>query len=224
LTVDVSPALTAGETAYARIRSDIVFGRIPPGQKLRLETMREVYGVGIGTLREILSRLSGEGLVVAEGQRGFEAPAVTVSELRELAELRLLIEERALADSFDAGDVEWEGRVVAAHHKLEVIEGRMIEGRREEAPAWKRYDWEFHQALVSASGSRTLLHAHANVFDRYLRYLMVAACFRGEVAAQEHRRLRDSALARDAETACCVLREHVAGCISHVVDTTNWPA
>lgn len=220
---DSTPSVTVGESAYGRIRSDIIFGRIAPGQRLRLESMREVYGVGIGALREILSRLSGEGLVVAEGQRGFEAPAVTVSELRELADLRLLIEGRALAESFAAGDVEWEGRVVAAHHKLEVIEGRMIEGRREEAPAWKRYDWEFHQAMVSACGSRALLQAHANVFDRYLRYLMVAACFRGEVAALEHRRLRDSALARDAETAAAVLREHVAGCVSHVIATTSWP-
>jgi DNA-binding GntR family transcriptional regulator len=224
LSLELSPAVTAGETAYGRIRSDIIFGRIPPGQKLRLETMREVYGIGIGTLREILSRLSAESLVVAEGQRGFEAPAATASELRELSELRLLLEGRALADSFAAGDVEWEGRVVAAHHKLEVIEGRMIEGRRDEAPTWKRYDWEFHQALVSSCGSRALLQTHANVFDRYFRYLMLAACFRGKVAALEHRRLRDSALARDAETACSVLREHVAGCVSHVADTTNWPA
>lgn len=222
--VDTPPSLTAGDAAYRRIRSDLIFGRIPPGQKLRLEAFREVYGIGIGTLREILSRLSAEGFVVAEGQRGFEAPPVTVSELRELAELRLLIEERALADSFEAGDVEWEGRVVAAHHKLDVIETRMIDGRREEAPAWKRYDWEFHQALVSACGSRTLLQAHANVFDRYLRFLMVAACFRGEVAALEHRRLRDSALARDAGTACAVLRTHVRECIGHVADTTDWPA
>ena len=224
MTVDTAPASTAGDAAYRRIRSDLIFGRIPPGQKLRLEMLREAYGIGIGTLREILSRLSAERFVVAEGQRGFEAPAVTVAELRELADLRLLIEERALADSFGAGDVEWEGRIVAAHHKLEVIEGRMIDGRREEAPAWKRYDWEFHQALVSACGSQVLLQAHANVFDRYLRYLMVAACFRGEVAALEHRRLRDSALARDADTAHSVLREHVAGCVSHVVDAMNWRA
>ena len=168
--------------------------------------MRDGYGVGIGTLREILSRLSAEGLVLAEGQRGFEVPPVTAAELRELAELRLLLERHALAQSFAAGDVEWEGRVVAAHHKLEVIERRMIDGRRAEAPAWKRYDGEFHQALISACGSRDADAAHANAFDRYLRYLMVAACFRGEVAADEHRRLRDCALARDADGAARVLQ------------------
>ena len=223
LTSDARAPATAGESAYERVRADIVFGRIPPGQKLRLEGMRELYGVGVGTLREILSRLSAEGLVLAEGQRGFEAPAVTAAELRELADLRLLLERHALAQSFAAGDVEWEGRVVAAHHKLEVVERRMVAGRREEAPAWKRYDGEFHQALISACGSRALMQAHANAFDRYLRYLMVAACFRGEVAADEHRRLRDCALARDVDGAAEVLRSHIDGCVAHVVSTTAWP-
>lgn len=207
---------TAGETAYACLRSDIVFGRIPPGQKLRLDGLRQTYGVGIGTLREILSRLSAEGLVLAEGQRGFEVPPVSAAELRELAALRLLLERHAIARSFAAGDVEWEGRVVAAHHKLEVVEGRMIAGRREEAPAWKRYDGEFHQALISACGSPVLMQSHANAFDRYLRYLMVAACFRGAVAADEHRRLRDCALERDAAGAGRVLEAHIEGCVGHV--------
>jgi DNA-binding GntR family transcriptional regulator len=213
--------LTAGEAAYKRIRADLLSGRIAPGQRLRLEVMRDVYGIGVGALREILSRLSAEGLVVAESQRGFEAPPVTVAELRELAGLRLLLERHAMEQSFAAGDVEWEGRVVAAHHKLEVTEARMIAGRREEAPAWKRYDVEFHRELISACGSAALMAAHANAFDRYLRYLMVAACFRGDVAAAEHRRLRDRALARDAAGAAAVLEEHIAGCVTNV-EASAW--
>ena len=55
--------------------------------------------------------------------------------------------------------------------------------------------------------------AHANAFDRYLRYLMVAFCFRGEAAAAEHRRLRDAALDRDAAAAAAVLERHIGGCV-----------
>lgn len=211
-------ALTVGETAYNRIRSDIVFGRIAPGQKLRLDRMRAEYRVGISTLREILSRLSAEGLVIAEGQRGFEVPPVTAQNLRELAALRLLLESHALGQSFAAGDIEWEGRVVAAHHKLEVIERQMLAGERE-TELWKRYDGEFHQALISACGSRELMGAHASVFDKYLRYLMIAFCFRGEAAAAEHRALRDAALNRDREAASRVLTDHINGCIEYTIST-----
>jgi DNA-binding GntR family transcriptional regulator len=219
--VNATPAaeiipLSLGEQVYQRIRADIVFGRMRPGAKLRLDRMKAEYGAGIGTLREILNRLAAEGLVLSEGQRGFEVPSLTAQNLRELADLRLLLEGHALAQSFAAGDVEWEGRVVAAHHKLEVTERRMLAGGAE-TELWKRYDVEFHQALISACGSRELMAAHASAFDKYLRYLMVSLCFRGEEAAAEHRSLRDAALARDAERAIDVLKQHVASCVEVTV-------
>lgn len=211
-------SLTVGETAYQQIRSDIIFGRIAPGQKLRLDRMRAEYRIGISTLREILSRLAAEGLVLAEGQRGFEVPPVTAQNLRELASLRLLLESHAIGQSFAAGDMEWEGRVVAAHHKLAVTERRTLGSEPGTGTEqWKRYDWEFHQALISACGSRELMAAHANVFDKYLRYLMIALCFRGETAAGEHLALRDAALARDPKAATRVLAEHINGCIEYTL-------
>src|SRR3954464_2775911 len=80
---------TVGDDGYRRIRADIIFGKLRPEQKLRLEALKEEYGVSVSTLREILSRLSSECLVLAEGRRGFEVSPVSVDNLRELAELRL---------------------------------------------------------------------------------------------------------------------------------------
>ena len=96
--------------------------------------MREGYGVGIGTLREILSRLSAEGLVLAEGQRGFEVPPVTARELRELAELRLLLERTRWRSP--SPPATWSGRGGWSRRTTSssVIERRMIDGRRAEAP------------------------------------------------------------------------------------------
>lgn len=210
---------TIGENAYRRIRADIIFGRIAPGQKLKLDGLKDSYGVSVSTLREILSRLSSEGLVVAEGQRGFEAAPVSVENLKEVAALRLLLENFALEQSFAAGDVEWEGRVVAAHHKLAALEQRMRDGDRSETELWKRYDWEFHQALISACGSQVLMDAHAAVFDKYLRYQMIALSFRGDIAADEHRVLLEAALGRDAATAKATLERHVCGGVEHALAT-----
>ena len=109
-------AQTVGDDGYRRIRSDIVFGRLRPGQKLKLEGLRASYGVSVSTLREILSRLTAEGFVIAEGKRGFEVASVSAENLKELAELRLLLEAHAMRVSFGKADVEWEGRVVSAHH------------------------------------------------------------------------------------------------------------
>src|SRR6266545_604035 len=99
-----------GDDGYRRIRTDIVFGRLRPGQKLRLEGLKEDYGVSVSTLREILNRLAAEGFVLAEGRRGFEVAPISAENLRELAELRLLLEQHAMGVSFANADVEWEAR------------------------------------------------------------------------------------------------------------------
>jgi DNA-binding GntR family transcriptional regulator len=210
---------SVGESAYQKIRSDIVFGRLLPGSKLKIDRLKTDYGAGVSTLREILNRLHSERLVVAEGQKGFEVAPVSVSGLKEIAALRQLLECRALEQSFRAGDMEWEGRVVAAHHRLARMEERMAQGERDHTEEWKRYDWQFHQALISACGSKMLIDNHAAVFDKYLRYQMIALSFRGDIAAEEHAFLLQCALERDAERACEVLRRHVAGGVEHALAT-----
>ena len=191
-------AETISDDGYRRIRSDIVFGKLRPAQKLRLEALREAYGVSVSTLREILSRLSSEGLVVAEGRRGFEVAPVSADDLKDLAGLRLLLEGHAMERSFARGDMEWEGRVVSAHHKLSATE-RGMSSKKANQQLWKQYDGEFHQALISSCGSRALVEAHAAVFDKYFRYLILALSFRGDVVPRQHQQLLECALRRDAD-------------------------
>lgn len=208
---------SVSEKAYRQIRTDIVFGKLGPSEKLKLDRLREGYGASVGTLRELLNRLSSEGLVVAEGQRGFEVAPVSAENLREIADLRLLLESHALAQSFAAGDMDWEGRVVSAYHKLSAIEKKLVSGERADPEIWKRYDWEFHHALISACGSDALLETHAPVYDKYLRYQMIVGIFRGEIAAREHKTLLDCALARDAKAARAVLETHIEACVEFTV-------
>ena len=215
----VSEAGTVGETLFRRIRRDIIAGTLKPGQKLTLDRLRDQYGASVSTLREILNRLTTEDFVVAEGQRGFEVAAATQAGLREIGDLRLLLESHALDLSLAAGDLEWEGRVVAAHHKLAAIERQLLEGNRQRTPEWIAYDWAFHNALISACGSRLLMKTHGSVFDRFLRYHMLAASFRGPAVSKDHEVLFKLAMARDAEGAKRRLAEHVNLGIDHVLST-----
>ena len=215
--LNASIRASAGEIAYRRIRDDIVMGRLRPGLKLRLDHLTKTYDVSVSTLREILSRLSSEKLVLAEGQKGFEVSPVSAEGLREIASLRQVIENHAIEKSFAVGDLEWEGRVVAAHHKLATLEARRRMNDRSETEAWKRYDWQFHQALISACGSRTLIETHAAVFDKYLRYQMLSLGDRGEIAIREHRDLLECAMSRDAKRATLVLSKHISGGVEHAL-------
>ena len=80
--------------------------------------------------------------------------------------------------------------MVGAHHMHGVIEQRMSHGVAQDATLWKQHDKGFHHALISACGSKELLNAHSAVFDRYLRYQIIAVIFPGAPAAAEHFALR----------------------------------
>jgi DNA-binding GntR family transcriptional regulator len=209
---------TVGEKTYRRIRADIVFGRLPPGERLTLDRMRDAYEVGVSTLREMLNRLSSEGLIVAEGSRGFQVTPISAANLREVAAMRCLLESHALRLSFEAGDMDWEGGVVAAHHKLASMERRMAAGERSKAETWKHYDREFHRALIAACGSQVLLETHAQIYDRYLRYEMIILVGRRDMPASEHSILLDCALKRDWKTAQSTLERHIQDRVDYMIE------
>lgn len=213
-----------GESVYQRLRGDIIMGRLAPGQKLRLDALRESYAAGAGTLREALSRLAAERFVHAEDQRGFEVAPISVAGLRDIAALRLLIEEHALGLSFAHGDLDWEAAVIAAHHRLDSHEDRLERGDTSDLAGWRGSDWRFHQALISACGSRVLMQSHAEVFDRYLRYQMIALAFRPAASRPEHRALMEAALRRDTASAVAMLRHHLQAGVAQAIALGRLPA
>ncbi len=72
---------------------------------------RKVSG---STIREALTRLLGEALVTAEGQRGFRVAAASIEDFRDLSAVRRLVETEALRQAIAAGGEAWEADIVAA--------------------------------------------------------------------------------------------------------------
>ena len=204
-----------GASTYQRIKRDIIYGDLAPGSKLKLDGLRDRYQASMSTLRETLSRLASEGFVDALDQRGFFVTPVSREDLIEIANLRVLLECHALRLSIQNGDTDWEGNLVAAHHKLHLMEQGMLKGDDSKVEDWKRYDWEFHQALIEACGSQNLLSLHSVLYDKYLRYQMLVLTHRGEEAVEEHRKFFEAALARDIDTAAKTLKIHIDKGLEH---------
>lgn len=206
-----------GASTYQRIKRDIIFGDLAPGSKLKLDGLRERYSASMSTLRETLNRLASEGFVDALDQRGFFVTPVSREDLVEIANLRVLLECHALRLSVANGDTDWEGNLVAAHHKLHLMEQKMLAGDDSQMEDWKRYDWEFHLALIEACGSKNLLSLHSVLYDKYLRYQMLVLTYRGEEAVEEHRRVFEAALARDIDAAAETLKTHIDKGLEHTL-------
>lgn len=209
---------TVGSTTYQKIKHDIVFGILAPGSKLKLDGLKARYEASLSTLRETLNRLASEGFVDAPEQRGFFVKPVSVEDLTEIAHLRILLECHALRQSISRGDTDWEGDLVAAHHKLHLMEQRLLAGDTSEKELWKRYDWEFHKAMIAACNSANLLSLHATLFEKYLRYQMLVLTYRGQQAVDEHRAMFEAALARDAEEAVRLLETHILNGLDHTLN------
>jgi DNA-binding GntR family transcriptional regulator len=64
-------ATTRADAVHARLRADVLSGRLRPGQRLQFAELGRRYAASIGVLREVLMRLTEQGLVSAEPQIGF---------------------------------------------------------------------------------------------------------------------------------------------------------
>jgi len=201
---------TLTEGAYLQLRRDIIEGHHAPGTKLRVEHLKDRYGVGAGTLREALSLLVADTLVVAEGQRGFSVAPLSLADLDDLTHIRTLLESEALRLSLRQGGDDWEGDLVAAFHRLTKVEERM----KRTAPQlreWEDRNKGFHEALIGACGSRWLRHLLGILYrqsERYRSFAITKGTVKRDLHA-EHTEIYEAALKRDEKRAVEALRKHV---------------
>ncbi|CAN0627400.1 Uncharacterized HTH-type transcriptional regulator BphR [Burkholderia multivorans] len=202
-------ARTLGEHAYHQLRQHIIEGHYPPGAKLRVEHLKDVYGVGAGTLREALTRLVSDALVVAEGQRGFRVTPMSIADLEAITRLRLHIEVDALRESVRHGDAAWEQRVRQSFEMLSAWERPIsVENRT----AWEACNRRFHEALISAAASPwtyLILRILSQQGERYRRLCIGLEDARRDVHA-EHECIFDAAMRRADVRAALALEDHIS--------------
>lgn len=200
------------EATYQRLSADIVHGHHAPGAKLRLEQLGLAYEVSVGTVREALSLLVSDGLVVSQAQRGFRVASMSQDDFTDLTRTRILLECQALRDSIRFGGDEWEGRVVNAFHRLTLAEQRLQSDPKDAFDEWEARNRAFHDSLVSACPSkwslrfRNILYRQA---ERYRRLTVVSRSDPGETAHREHENIFKLVLGRDEEGSVSALVAHI---------------
>jgi GntR family carbon starvation induced transcriptional regulator len=199
------------ESAYRQLREDIIDGRHAPGERLRVEHLKDEYHVGAGTLREALALLVSDALVVSQSQRGFRVAPMSLADIEDLTRTRTVLECAAFRDSMQFGDDEWEARVVSAYHKLSRTEVRLATDAANVFDEWEERNRAFHDALTSASPSmwiqrfRTILYQQAR---RYRRLSAVSSKVPPNVH-EEHRQIFEAAIKRDVDGAERLLAQHI---------------
>jgi DNA-binding GntR family transcriptional regulator len=202
-------ASSLGERAYGVLRRDIVQGNLLPGSRIPLTERAKREGVSLSVIREAASRLASEGLLSAAPQRGFWVPELSVDDLEDLTWTRVRIEGLAVREAIAHGDLEWEARLVAAHHAMSRT--KILDEDGSFSHDWLALHSRFHAELASGCPHPRLRLLRQQLFDasELYRYWSGPGKASSKQVVKEHQALIDAALARDADTAVELLTHHL---------------
>jgi DNA-binding GntR family transcriptional regulator len=217
--MSVNGSLT--EDIYGQIREDLIACKLPPGQRLKTKALCNAHDVSLGVVREALSRLTAEGFVVAEPQRGFRAPPLSTDELIQLSEATVTVEAFCLRRAIETGDLDWGTQVTAAYYRFSNIPIQDAENPSRISKKFTDAYSEFRRALVSACDNKWMLKVWELLHAQTERYRQVCMAlgpksidFRDGYAA-----LVAAALARDADLAVALLEQRLKTNVLRMRDT-----
>ncbi|MEJ2853317.1 MULTISPECIES: GntR family transcriptional regulator [unclassified Saccharothrix] len=198
------------EQVYTHLRDAILRGSYSPGEALRPQDLAKERGVSLAVVREALVQVVGEGLAVRLPNRGFAVPAFSDRRWQEIAEARRTVEPLVLRMSIERGDLDWEARVRAAHHRLARTPAFAPGEGEYYSSEWSEAHRIFHRTLLEGCGNPVLLET----FDRMWTASDLARRWSAHHTPDrdhlgEHSRLEQAALARDADAAAQALTEHL---------------
>jgi DNA-binding GntR family transcriptional regulator len=196
---------------YAALREAILRGDFAPGEALKPQELAGAHGVSLAVVREALVRLVGDGLADRLTNRGFAVPTRSDQRWQDIAEARRTLEPAMLRLAIARGDLEWEARVRAAHHRLTRTPAYEPSDSRVVSPAWSQAHHHFHRALLEGCGNEVLLENFERLWlagELTRHWPTVRGPERDYLT--EHQQLEQAALARDADAAAALLDRHVS--------------
>jgi len=198
--------------AYATLQSDILSGRLRPGDRLKFPPLCERFGLSPSVVREALNRLADQGLVRMQPHVGFQVTPLSVGDLKELVQARVHVETEVFRLAVEHGDLQWETSIVAAHHMLARIPEKDLADPARTNPAWDEAHAAFHRTLLLGCPNGRLLDLALRLRQEFKLYRHWSDALKDAVdrdAASEHRLLADAAVTRDSGLALERLTAHI---------------
>ena len=187
-----------------QIRDLIITGKLALGEQLSENTIAEMLGVSRTPVRDAFLRLEAERLVEVKPQRGTFVFDYDANVLREMCELRKILEIGAMQAALRSGRA---ALVAALRARVEAAESAMPEG----PSAYQAHDTNFHETLVRASENHELIEAYNRISGRIraVRYRLTRSQSQISVSQRTHRAIVDALDAGDDATAESELARHV---------------
>ena len=197
------PLLT--DRAYERIKHDIICCAIAPGAEISEAQLCLQYKLGKAPVRMALTRLAHEGLVRAVLRRGYLVMPVTLKDIQDVFELRLMLEPaaaRMAAGRVDAQRLRTLDEVCRAGYQSGDVKSisRFLDANK-----------AFHVAIAQATGNSRLADAIEKLLDEMTRLLHLGLGLRNrsQEMQHEHRTLMKALVRGDGGTAERICRDQI---------------
>lgn len=217
-TTEKTPAF---EQVAEALRRRIVSGEIEPGARLQVEALRREYDVSTSTIREALSRLLADSVVISQPQQGFSVASLSRHDCRAIADIRRLLESEAIRNALHNRSDAWEARLAGTFHMLARADRSLIiEKDYSLLDEWRRRNADFHDALVSTCNNayvmqfRRVVHLQS---ERYRAILPDANVGVLDVPAQ-HQAIFETAISGREDACVAATIAHIETTVAIIVD------
>jgi len=210
--VATDPLLSA--TAYEQIKIDIVACLLKPGDQMTEGELQEYYRIGKATLRSALARLSQEGLVRSEPRRGYRITPVTLRDVNEIFDTRLVVEPVALKL----------GTLAMTAHGLEALEPAIRQTRKPETlrspTAFLAAAKELRLAIARTTGNFRLVRTLGQLLDESERVMHLGYGHLDftKILSKQQERLLEAVSSGDAESAETISLEQIVDTKRMLID------
>jgi GntR family transcriptional regulator, rspAB operon transcriptional repressor len=206
-----SPPAAGGAQVYERLRADILSCAMRPGVRFQERQIAERFNVSKTPVRDALIKLQEQNLVEVIPRKGYRVAPISLTDARELYEMRLIFEREGISRTIDHADAA----ILDGLDAFRALPG--YGGMRD----WVAYNRGFHIALVRDCGNARLARTATEVieqFDRMTFTSVSAAGLRSGAKVvnmaerlREHGEIIDAVQARDRRRALALSREHIEG-------------
>jgi DNA-binding GntR family transcriptional regulator len=195
------------ETVYRELRGAIVNGTFQPGQMLRQEQIARKLGVSRAPLREALPRLEADGMVVLHPRRGYSVVGLNASEIKEIFDLRALVEQEAARA---AGKMRNEADVSRVRALQEELLKEVDVSKPAEITRWFEIHTKFHESLLAPSQLRHFMRMAASLRTIVEPYIRVEIVLTGGLSQsqEEHFGLCNAFAKGDGDLLALLTRQH----------------
>lgn len=163
LSSEKNSALSQGDSAWLRIRHDVLCCRLLPGAMVTEQMLMERYAIGKSSCRVALARLCHENLIQSRPRKGYKIAPISVQDVEEIFTIRAQLEPLAARLAVGRIDIDLLRRLEAAcREEIQAPLSKQID-------TFMNANKRFHLAIAQASGNNHLIRTLSTLMDEMSR-------------------------------------------------------